>query len=457
MASVAVMPERPIGNIEAEMALIAAMLCEPKVVDSVADRLSQTDFADQFLGFVYGTITREHNLGRPLNPVTLRPFLEGEQGYKDLGGWQWLAGLGSASVTAIAALANAGQIAELAQRRRLMDGLRETLRAAADLEQPIEQLVEMGDEALSLARDSAETRGEYSAADCLKLVIDNFDKPVSGVKCGKIVSVDQLLGPLRPGHLVVWAGRPGMGKTATAISYALGAARQGHGVLFVSLEMPAAELGERMAADLCSDEHRIPYEAITSNRLTPDQKRTLCRAHDYLQKLPLQVVDKPGITPAQLRSITRRWQRRFAAKGQKLELIIVDYIQRMRAKGEGYERVSEISRTSKDLAKECGLAVCALAQLSRKVEERADKRPQLADLRDSGQIEQDADTVLFLLRDEYYLRLSEPPPDTERHEKWRSALEDAIGRIEFICAKRRGGTTGALKGDFLGPFQAVRG
>jgi replicative DNA helicase len=458
MASLAVIEDRPIGNVEAEMAVIGAMLCESKVIDHVADRLNADDFSERFLGFVYGTILREYALGRALNPVTLRPLLEREPAYAELGGWGWLAQLGQARVTALAATSSASQIKEMAQRRRLIEGLRETIAAAADYEQPIEKLVERADEAVSLAREGEDSRGEYSGADCVKMVIDGFDQPISGVTCGNILSIDQLLGPMRAGHFVVWAGRPGMGKTATAISYALGAAAKGHGVLFISLEMPADELGERMAADLCFDQHRIPYEAITSGKLSAEQKRIICRAQDYLQSLPLQVVDKAGITPSQLRAITRRWKRRFEAKGKKLELVIVDYIQRMRAPGDGaYERVSEISRSSKDLAKEEKLTVCALAQLSREVEKRADKRPILADLRDSGQIEQDADTVLFFLRDEYYLLQTKPDDGHESRAKWDDLYARAQGRIEFICAKRRRGTTGALKGEFLGPYQAVRG
>ncbi|HEU4805186.1 MAG TPA: DnaB-like helicase C-terminal domain-containing protein [Nitrobacter sp.] len=449
--------ERTIGNVEAEMALIGAMLCEPKVIDSVADRVDPSDFADSFLGFVYGTIVREQSLGRALNPVTLRPFLEPEQAYRDLGGWDWLAGLGSSPVTSIGASSNAAQISSLAQRRRLVDGLRETLRAAGDLEQSIESLVEMADEALTMARESGDCRGEYSAAECLQLVIDGFDRPIGGVTCGNILSIDQLIGPMQPSQFIVWAGRPGMGKSLTAQSYALGAAGKGHGVLFVSLEMSAEQLGERMAADLCYDRHRIPHDAIRFHRLDPDQKRIVCCAKDYLENLPLQIIDKPGITIAQLRSLVRRWQRKFEARGQKLELVIVDYLQRMGGKGDAYERISEISRSAKDLAKECGVAICAMAQLSRKVEERSDKRPNLADLRDSGQIEQDADAVLFFLRDEYYLKSSEPPIASEKHAEWQRLMDDCKDRIEFICAKHRHATTDSLMGEFQAAYQAVRG
>jgi replicative DNA helicase len=454
----AVVNERPVANVEAELAVISAMLCEPSVIDRVADRLKAEHFADKFLGFVYGTILREFSLGRALNPVTLRPFLEKEPAFTDLGGWDWLAGLGASSVSALAATSSASQIIDMAQRRTLIEGLRETIIAANDYEQPVEKLIERADEVISSARDSEHGRGEYSAAECVQLVIDGFDTPVHGVTCGNILSIDSLLGPMRPTHLVIGAGRPGMGKTATAVSYSLGAASRGHGVLFVSVEMGGEELGERMAADLCL-EHRIPYEKIRDRTLTPDQKREVCRAFARLKQLPLQVIDKPGVTITQLRTMVRRWARRYEARGHKLELVIVDYLQLMRAdrKMDRYEAVTEISRSLKEIAKEHGVAVFALAQLSREVEKRPSKRPQLSDLRDSGQIEQDADAVLFFLRDEYYLKDTEPPEGHEDRAKWEKLMQAAQGRIEFICAKRRNGPSGSLKGEFLYHFQAVRG
>lgn len=457
MNALAVVDTR-IGNIEAEMAVIASMLCEPKVIDQIADRLLADDFADRFLGFVYGTIVREHSLGHALNPVTIRPFLEGQQGFADLGGQAWLADLGRAPITALAATGNAAQITDFAHRRRLAEGLREALQLAANLETPIETLIQTADDALSRARDGDQTLCEYSGAQCLKAVIDGFGQPVTGVECGVIPSIDRLLGPLRPGQFIVGAGRPGMGKTATAVSYALGAAGRGHGTLFVSLEMSADELGERMAADLCLDK-RIPYERIRDRTLSGEQQREVCRAYDRVKEMPLQVIDKAGLKLAQLRARVRRWQRRFEAKGQKLELVIVDYLQLMRPdrQCERIEAVGEISRTLKEIAKEFGVAVLALAQLSRAVESRADKRPQLSDLRESGQIEQDADAVLFFLRDEYYLRAAEPLVGDPKREDWQAKLDLCQGRIEFIVAKRRNGATGSAVGDFLYHYQAVRG
>lgn len=451
------MIETPICNVDAEVSLISAMLCERKIIDAVADTLPAEDFADPFMGQVYGLIVREHSLGRTANPITIRPFLEGEPAFQELGGLSWLAELTSSTTSIIGAGESARQIAEFAQRRRLVSGLREAIAAAADYDQPIGTVIETADTAISSARSPGDAGNEFSAAQCLESVIAGFNEPVTGVECGIIPSIDQLLGPMRPSHLVIGAGRPGMGKTATAISYALGAAAKGHGVLFISLEMAAAELGERMAADLCLD-HHIPYDKIRDRALNYEQQREVCRARTRLEDMPLQIVDRAGMSSAQLRTVARRWTRRFAARGQKLELVIVDYLQLMRAdrKMDRYEAVTEISRSLKEIAKELGVAVFALAQLSRAVEQRADKRPMLSDLRESGQIEQDADAVLFFLRHEYYLRLAEPHGDEDR-VKWETALQKCQGGIEFICAKRRNGRTGSMTGQFLYHYQAVRG
>jgi replicative DNA helicase len=357
------------------------------------------------------------------------------------------------------ASSNARQVAEFARRRRLVEGLRSALAMAADYEQPLETLVEVADDAITLARDKDGKGSEYSGAQCLDSVIEGFDLPLSGVECGIIPSIDRLLGPMRPGHLVIGAGRPGMGKTATAISYALGAAAKGHGVLFVSLEMGAGELGERMAADLCLDQ-RILYKDIRDRTLNPEQKKAIYRARTRIANMPLQVIDRAGLTSSRLRTIIRRWIRRFEARGTPLELVIVDYLQLLRSDRKAdnrFETITEASQSLKEIAKENKLAVFAMAQLSRKVEERADKRPMLSDLRESGQIEQDADAVMFFLRDEYYLRASEPHLNAPNRAQWDQLLADCQQRIEFICAKRRNGATGSFKGEFLYHYQAVRG
>lgn len=449
--------EKIIGNVEAELVVIAAALCEPSTIDPLRDVVKPDDFADAFLGYIFELIEREHNLGRTLNPVTIRPFLEKEQAFADLGGWPWLASLTDNKLSLLAAKESARQVATYAQRRRLIEGLRETIAQAGDIEEPVEEVMDAAEAAISKARNDKSASFERSAADCLKTLIDNFNEPVAGVLCGNILSVDQLLGPLRPTHLIIGAGRPGMGKTATAVSYALGAAERGHGVLFISLEMSGDELAERMAADLCL-EQRIPYEAIRDRKLSNEQMRHICRAHDRLAAMPLQIADRGGLSISQLRSIVRRRVRRFQARGHKLELVVIDYLQLMRGDRDmdRYEVVSEVSRTLKEIAKEHQLAVFALAQLSRAVEQRSDKRPILSDLRESGQIEQDADAVLFFLREEYYLRQSQPYDNDPKRDAWDKAMQQHQGRIEFICAKRRNGQIGNLTGEFLYHYQAVR-
>lgn len=448
-----------IANAEAETALIGAMLCDPKIVDAVADTLAPEDFSVSLLASIFSVIVREQSLGRALNAVTLRPFFQEDPEFIELGGFSWLVDLTANMASLIGARSFAQQVADLASRRRLVEGLQATIASAADYEKSVEMLAGEAEEAIAGAADARADTYERSAAECLDMVIGGFDEPLGGVLCGAIPSIDTLLGPIRPSHLVIGAGRPGMGKTASAVSYAIGAAERGHGVLFVSLEMSAEQLAERMTADLCLDK-RIPYDAITGRKLDMLQRREVCRARDKIADLPLEIVDRSSLTLPQLRALVRRWRRRYAARGVKLELLIVDYLQLMTGdrRMDRIQVVSEISRGLKEIAKENGLGVLALSQLSRKVEERADKRPMLSDLRESGTIEQDADAVLFFLRDEYYLRQTgEPTFGDPGFEEWQKKLDVCQGRIEFIVAKKRHGTTGSKIGEFLGHFQAVRG
>jgi replicative DNA helicase len=252
-----------------------------------------------------------------------------------------------------------------------------------------------------------------------------------------------------------------MGKTAAAISYALGAARAGHGVLFVSLEMSAVELSSRIAADLAfNGRSGIAFSDINSDRPSRDALRAMGNAAAELAEMPFHIVDAGSLTLGRLDMIVRRYKRRLAARGQSLDLVVVDYLQLLRCderRTSAYETVSEVSRRLKGMAKDHDVAVFALAQLSREVEKRADKRPQLADLRDSGQIEQDADAVLFLYRHEYYLAAGKPEEGAPEYQEWKQAIDAVRGCIDFICAKRRNGITGSARGLFHGQFQAVRG
>lgn len=441
-----------LANIEAEAALLGALMQSAKLIDPVADRLTAGDFAEPLHGRIYAAIVGQHSLGKIVNPITLKPYFESDEAMKEVGGFAYLAQLTGSSAVMIGANSFAEQIRDLASRRRLIAGLTETIEAASDLDMCVDRLASQADNAISALRDTGGAVGEYTAAEALDLALRAMDAPKRGIRSGRIPNLDRLLGPMRPGDMVIGAGRPGMGKSALALSYAIGVAQGGDGCLFVSLEMPAAQLAERMAADLCFDAKPVPYSLIRDGDLQGDNLRQVMSAKDKLTAMPLTIVDRAGLTIGGLRRLVTRHARRFKAQGKPLGLVVVDYLQLLRpdSKLNAYEAASEASRALKEIAKEHGVAVFALAQLSREVEKRADKRPQLSDLRESGQIEQDADAVIFLLRQEYYLRQAEPTDAT------RSALLQCEGKVELILAKRRNGPTGSVVADFYTQFQAVR-
>ena len=450
----------PLVNVEAEMALLGALLLPNGPVDAVADILNVEDFGEPLMASIYSVILREASLGRPSTPVTLRQYFEGDPLMTQVGGPGYLTML-AARAFPVGTLETARQIAELSDRRRIIDGLNEAIEAAGDVNRPTTDMLDAADSALADAGRQGDGVHQPTGAECFDELIKTFDEVQTGVTCRIIEPIDKLLGPMRPKQLIIGAGRPGMGKTAVALSYSIGAAMNGHGVLFVSLEMSSTELAARMAADMCFDgRNGVPFENIRDNKLSSDQRRQIVRARNMMEDMPFRVVDAGKLTIGRLNMIVRRHARRMAAQGHKLELIVVDYLQLVSPDTKGrsqYEAVSEVSRGLKAIAKDHGVAVFALAQLSREVEKRPDKRPQLSDLRDSGQIEQDADAVLFLTRQEYYHQLDKPEEQDPAFAEWQRLQDRMQGEIEFICAKRRNGRTGTAKGRFHGGNQAVRG
>ena len=449
-----------IANIEEEAALLGALLQQRNLIDPIADLVAEEDFAEALHGRIFACILKLHNEGKAANVITVKPLLEDDPALQELGGHSYLVRImGTTGIEAIGARDFAKDIRSLAAKRKILASLSEAIIEGRKAEVSPASLVSSVETAIADVSERSEAATQLSAADCVKRVLEGFGKRESGISSG-IGPIDEGLGALLPKQLAIVAGRPSMGKSAVASSYALGAAAQGHGVLFVSLEMSAEELGERIAADLCFDTSvQVPYSAITDGRVTSEQGRQIARAYDRLQDMPLTIVDLASCTVAKLNSIIRRHARRMAAQGKKLELVIVDYLQLVRPDRHTENRTHEITQVSmglKAIAKEHGVSVMALAQLSRSVESRADKRPIMADLRESGQIEQDADAIMFLYRPEYYLRQAEPT-DFENRAKWEASMDDARGKIEFIVAKRRRGCTGTFHGRFFGAFQAVRG
>lgn len=450
MASAIQAPE-PIASIETEAGLIAAMLIDNRQIERVADIVQAGDFSDPFFRQVFELATHERALGNAVHAGSLRRAL-GDDKAKLLA--QMMGGSGA---VLIGATDFAKEVRELGRKRRLVEGLEALSAQARSIGSGSDATAdEITSEVETVLSDNANTDDsiqQLSAADCIRRVVDSFGDNEPGIRSG-IVSLDATLGAIRKRNLVIMGGRPGMGKSAVASSYALGAAARGHGTLFVSLEMSAEELGERMAADLCFDtDEQVPYSAITNWDVTSSQARQIARAADRINDLPLTIIDMGGGTLGRLNALVRRHKRRYLARNQKLEIVIVDYLQLLSPDAREkdlYTRVSEVSKGLKSLAKSQDVAVLALCQLSREVEKRKDRKPQISDLRDSGQIEQDADAVVFLYSPEYYLMQEEPSNERD------NALDEVRGKLEFIVAKRRRGPAGMGEGRFYRQFQAVR-
>ncbi|MGC5796986.1 AAA family ATPase [Sphingomonas sp. NFX23] len=348
----------------------------------------------------------------------------------------------------------------LSSRRRMVAGLKDVVASARDLSVTREELVANADEAVAELAEQVVT-AQGSVGQYADVVINSFGKPIIGVRCGTINSLDDAIGVLRPSNLVVVGGRPGMGKTSLVTSYSIGAAGMGHGVLIFSLEMSADELTRRMLADMTfSPRGGVPYEHVRDGTVRSHEMGAVIAAKERFDELPLEINETSGLTLAKLIRQARSHKRRLAAKGEKLELVVVDYLQLMAHSRKGmspYEHASEVSVGLKQFAKSEGLVVMAVAQLSRDVEKRPDKRPMPSDLRDSGQIEQDADVILFVYREEEYLKKEEPDPFDKKHEEWRTDMEAVRNKVEFLVPKRRSGPSGKAIGWFFGANSAVRG
>ena len=445
-------------NVEAEAEILGSLMAGFSNVDSVADLLRADDFHEPLHARIFSIILDQYAKGKSINPIAIKGFLDGDETLDKLGGPAYLARLSSSAV-GLSSAHTAELVVDISHRRKMANGLRMAAASCDDLALPIAEIIAEADSAISLR--AGDMINQLSAAQCFdEMMRENASKD-HGVRCGHIPSLDKLLGPMRPKQLIIGAGRPGMGKTALALSYAIGAAKNGHGVLYVSLEMSGAELAARIASDMCFDgDVGVPFHAIRDWELTHSQRHAIMMARQEIGNLPFEVIDVGSLTVGRLNMLVRRHARRMEANGHKLELVIVDYLQLLSPDSKGrsnYEAVSEISRSLKAMAKDNGIAIFALAQLSREVEKRAGARPQLSDLRDSGQIEQDADAVLFLLRPEYYLRQAEPDPSSEKHTQWMRLLEQSHNVMEFILAKRRNGETGNAEGIFNLFYQAVRG
>ncbi|WP_326524246.1 replicative DNA helicase [Sphingomonas sp.] len=460
-------------NIEAEAALLGAMMIDNRLADDVLDRIEAEHFFEPLHGRIFSAIRSLRQNDMLATPVTLRPMFDGDEGMRALGGPAYLAQLTGSGAGLIGAKQFAQQIYDLAMLRALVTVGRTLVDRAMDTSDEVNPRaqIEAAEELLfNVAADGGTANSVKTFAQATTEAVRLAEKALnaggglSGVTTG-LDSINAKVGGLHHSDLIILAGRPGMGKTSLATNIAFNAAKRwmddmrlgiapeksvGAKVAFFSLEMSADQLATRVLAE----QARISSEALRMGKISKAEFGQLAAAAADLENLPLYIDDTAGLTIGGLHTRVRRLQRR---QGNQIGLVVVDYLQLLsgsaKSSGDGrVQEISEISRGLKTLAKDLNVPVIALSQLSRAVESREDKRPMLSDLRESGSIEQDADMVWFVFREDYYLAAREPklPKDGDDarvfddHGAWAQQMERVHGLAELIVAKQRHGATGKV-------------
>ncbi len=455
-------------SIEAEQQLLGAILTNNDIFDRVASVITAEHFYDPVHARIYEVAAARIAKNNLASPVTLKAFLEDDEGLKELGGPAYLARLAGAAISAFAARDYAQMIYDMAIRRELIglgDNISTKARKADVKLEPKEQIVEAEQALYKLSEQGQTERGFVSFLKAVTEAVNTANAAyqreggLAGISTG-LIDLDKKLGGLHPSDLLILAGRPSMGKTSLATNIAFNVAKaykkgtrpdgsegaiEGGVVGFYSLEMSA----EQLAARILSEAAEIPSEQIRKGDMTETEFRRFVEAAKSLEACPLFIDDTPALPIAQLAARARRLKRTHG-----LDVLIIDYLQLCRGTAENrVQEIGEISMGMKAIAKELNIPVIGLSQLSRTVESRDDKRPQLSDLRESGSIEQDADVVMFVFREEYYVE-REKPSDEKLDEMaaWQERMERLHGRAEVILGKQRHGPIGTVDLSFEGRF-----
>lgn len=459
------------ANVEAEAAFLGAVLIDNRVVEEMTIQLRPEHFFEPAHQRIYERVRQLLDRNAVVTPVTLKPYFESDEGLKALGGVGYLARLTADGQGLLAPRELAEQIYDLALLRELITVGRNLVQDAMDTSESLAPLkqIELAEAALYKVAEGASAQNEaQNFGMATRTAIAAIEKAfnsgghISGKTTG-LTSVNEKIGGLHDSDLIILAGRPGMGKTSLATNIAFNAADRlrrdiadgippeksvGAATVFFSLEMSADQLATRILAE----QSGISSEALRMGKISREDFQSLSFASQRLAELPLFIDDTPALTIAALRARARRLKRRH-----NIGLIVVDYLQLLQGSGRATDNrvneISEISRGLKTLAKELSCPVIALSQLSRAVEQRDDKRPMLSDLRESGSIEQDADMVWFVFREDYYVASREPkqPVDGddmkthEAHGAWAAEMERVHGLAELIVAKQRHGATGKVR------------
>jgi replicative DNA helicase len=454
------LPEGAPHNIEAEQALLGCVLYDNAAIERVDEGLAPEHFYEPLHGRMWEAILTFARQGKVADPILLHEKFARDEAYADVGGVAYLADLVDRAPPTANASDYAQAITDLWLRRRVMEIAGAALKAATDGDldgRGVIEAIEADCYALAEAKRSEgpQTFGHY-LAQAVEMAAQAYsrDGGLAGLSTG-LIDLDQKIGGLHPSDLIVIAGRPSMGKTSLATNIAFHAAKTyawevqpdgshktvaGGRVGFFSLEMSGEQLALRILAEV---------SGVSGDRLRKGE----VQAHEFgrvrdaaieIQEAPLYIDATGGLTIGKLCARARRMKRRHG-----LDLIVVDYLQLIQVDGRRSDnRVQEVSAITvalKALAKELGVPVIALSQLSRQVENREDKKPQLSDLRESGSIEQDADMVMFVYRESYYLSRLEPREDTIEHAEWREKMDAVRGLADVIIGKQRHGPIGTVK------------
>lgn len=457
-------------SIEAEQQLLGAILTNNDLFDRVASIVRADHFYDPVHARIFETASARIAKNSLASPVTLKAFMEDDSGLAELGGPAYLVRLAGAAISSFAVRDYAEMIYDLAIRRELITVGNDIAAKAARVDvdsEPKEQIVDAEQKLYALAEQGQTEQGFQSfltaVTNAVKVANAAYQREggLAGVSTG-LVDMDKKLGGLHRSDLLILAGRPSMGKTSLATNVAFNIARaykkgitasgeegaiDGGVVGFFSLEMSAEQLATRILSEVAE----IPSNQIRRGNFTESEFRRIVDAAKELEAAPLFIDDTPALPISQLAARARRLKRTHG-----LDALFIDYLQLVRGTGRSENRVNEISEITmglKAIAKELDIPVIALSQLSRQVENREDKRPQLSDLRESGSIEQDADVVMFVFREEYY-KEREKPGDHELDKMgiWQEEMERLHGKAEVVIGKQRHGPIGTVELSFEGQF-----
>ena len=441
-------------NIGAEQALLGAILSNNLALEKVENFLEPEHFSSKINALIFKTLKKLISNDQVADLNTLKVFLENDQDFISNGGISYLLKISENSISIINSKQYGELIYDLFIRRKLINLGTNLINDSYDNfeDKNSDIIIENTESNLyNLTSDGDTQKGPKQFDNILSLTIDYAEKAykkssdVIGLKTG-LNDFDKKIGGLHKSDLIIVAGRPSMGKTAFATNIASNICNGKNNdnktnVLFFSLEMSSEQLATRVISELS----QISSEGIRTGNLSKTDFEKIIVASEQLKNLSLFIDDSPALTISSIRTRSRRLKRKFG-----LDLIIIDYLQLITGESRNsndnrVKEISDITRGLKAIAKELNIPVVALSQLSRKVEEREEKRPQLADLRESGSIEQDADLVVFLYREEYYLARTEPPEGTEKHAMWTSKMEKVHNIAEAIVAKHRHGPISRVK------------